>query len=79
MKIIAGIMLVAGSMLFGAAGAHTPSSSFVPRGPEPHASLSDKHHAHRSAHGGKSTSSKAGHHGAAKARDGSKHHSANPH
>jgi hypothetical protein len=27
-----------------------PTSSFVPRGPEPHSSLSDKHHTKKSSH-----------------------------
>jgi hypothetical protein len=67
MKTFAGILLMSASMLFSAAsGAHTASSSFVPRGPEPHASLSDKNHAHR-AHGSKRTSKIAG---------GRTHHSA---
>jgi hypothetical protein len=30
----------------------TPSSSFVPRGPEPHSSLSDKHHSIKGKHSG---------------------------
>jgi hypothetical protein len=38
----------------------TPSSSFVPRGPEPHSSLNDKHHSKKAGHSsGRSSSHKA--------------------
>ncbi|HEX3912371.1 MAG TPA: hypothetical protein VHW71_02590 [Steroidobacteraceae bacterium] len=81
MKIIGGILLAAALMLFSVASdaRGTPSSSFVPRGPEPHASLSDKHHAHHSAHGDtKRTAGKGGQRRAAKSRGNSAHHSAGP-
>jgi hypothetical protein len=32
--------------------ARTQTSSFVPRGPQPHSSLSDRHHAAKSRHAG---------------------------
>ena len=38
----------------------TPSSSFVPRGPEPHSSLSDKHHSNKGGRG-HGSSHKGGH------------------
>ncbi len=41
----------------------TPSSSFVPRGPEPHSSLSDKHHSNKGGRyvGGQASSRRGGH------------------
>jgi hypothetical protein len=40
----------------------TPSSSFVPRGPEPHSSLSDKHHSIKNKHSGsQGAAHKSGH------------------
>jgi hypothetical protein len=40
----------------------TPPSSFAPRGPEPHSSLSDKHHSIKSKHAGsQGAAHKSGH------------------
>jgi hypothetical protein len=54
MKVIICVTTAAALLLFGsmsqARGA--PSSSFVPRGPEPHSSLSDKHHSIKNKHSG---------------------------
>ena len=45
----------------------TPSSSFVPKGPEPHSSLSDKHHSKKGSHtGGQSAAHKGAHNVSAK-------------
>jgi hypothetical protein len=67
------IICTAALLLFGSVShaRGTPSSSFVPRGPEPHASLNDKHHAIKNKHavsqgavhqGGYKLSPKAGSH-----------------
>jgi hypothetical protein len=52
MKVI--ICATAALLLFGSLShaRGTPSSSFVPRGPEPHSSLSDKHHSIKNKHSG---------------------------
>jgi hypothetical protein len=47
----------------------TPTSSFVPRGPEPHSSLSDKHHSTKNKHSGsQGAAHKGGHNATAKTR-----------
>jgi hypothetical protein len=50
MKTILCVVATAALLTFGALShaRGTPSSSFVPRGPEPHSSLSDKHHSIKS-------------------------------
>jgi hypothetical protein len=63
MKRISCLVAAAALLLFGslshARGA--PTSSFVPRGPEPHSSLKDKHHAKKSGHvGAQHSAHKAG-------------------
>jgi hypothetical protein len=40
----------------------TPPSSFVPRGPEPHSSLSDKHHSIKGKHSGSQGAAHKGDH-----------------
>jgi hypothetical protein len=54
MKFIIGVTASTALLLFGSAShaRGTPSSSFVPRGPEPHSSLSDKHHSIKNKHAG---------------------------
>lgn len=53
MKSIICVTATAVLLLLGSLGhARTPSSSFVPRGPEPHSSLSDKHHSLKVKHSG---------------------------
>lgn len=53
MKPIICITATAALLLWGGVSqAKTPSSSFVPRGPEPHSSLSDKHHSRKNKHSG---------------------------
>jgi hypothetical protein len=42
----------------------TPTSSFAPRGPEPHSSLSDKHHSIKSKHSGSQGAARKGGHNA---------------
>ncbi|HEY2464907.1 MAG TPA: hypothetical protein VGI32_12695 [Steroidobacteraceae bacterium] len=45
MKLIICLTATAALLAFASVShARTPSSSFVPRGPQPHSSLSDKHH-----------------------------------
>ncbi len=64
MKPIICISATAALLLWGAASqAKTPSSSFVPRGPEPHSSLSDKHHSLKNKHSGsQGAAHKSSHH-----------------
>jgi len=51
MKIVVGVTLAAALTLASfASHARGPASSFVPRGPEPHSSLSDKHGTKGSSH-----------------------------
>jgi hypothetical protein len=54
MKVIICVTATAALLLFGSVShaRGTPSSSFVPRGPEPHSSLSDKHHSIKNKHSG---------------------------
>jgi hypothetical protein len=54
MKPVICVMASAALLLFGSASyaRGTPTSSFVPRGPEPHSSLSDKHHSLKGKHSG---------------------------
>jgi hypothetical protein len=54
MKATACVAAAAALLLFGSLShaRGTPSSSFVPRGPEPHSSLSDKHHSIKNKHAG---------------------------
>jgi hypothetical protein len=63
MKRITCLAATAALLLFGslshASGA--PTSSFAPRGPEPHSSLKDKHHSKKNGHvGAASSAHKAG-------------------
>ena len=63
MKPIICITAMAALLLWGAVSqAKTPSSSFVPRGPEPHSSLSDKHHSLKNKHSVHRVTSKSGAH-----------------
>jgi hypothetical protein len=72
MKRILCVMATAALLAFGSLShaRGTPSSSFVPRGPEPHSSLSDKHHSiknkrarsHGAAHQSARPNSKVGNH-----------------
>ena len=63
MKPIICITATAALLLWGAVSqAKTPSSSFVPRGPEPHSSLSDKHHSLKNKHSAHHVTSKTGTH-----------------
>ncbi len=74
MRLIAGVTLAA-AMVLTSVASHArgaPSSSFVPRGPEPHSSLSDKH-------GTKGSSHKNAHHGNWGARKHAASHSPNTH
>jgi hypothetical protein len=54
MKLMIGVTATTALLLFGSTShaRGTPSSSFVPRGPEPHSSLSDKHHSIKNKHAG---------------------------
>ena len=54
MKAIICVAATAALLLFGSLShaRGTPSSSFAPRGPEPHSSLSDKHHSIKNKHAG---------------------------
>jgi hypothetical protein len=71
MKFLAGAMLVA-VLMFQGAVCHArgkPTSSFAPRGPEPHATLSNKNgsrkSSHRTTHASKATGGKHAGHAAA--------------
>ena len=66
MKAIVCVAATAALLLFGSLShaRGTPSSSFVPRGPEPHSSLSDKHHSTKNKHSGSQTAAHKGAHNA---------------
>jgi hypothetical protein len=81
MKTFSCIMASAGLLLVGSVShaRGTPSSSFAPHGPEPHSSLSDKHHSSKPAkHTGTQTGSKKGSH-SAKPKSGGAGHTPSAH
>jgi hypothetical protein len=66
MKAIVCVTATAALLLFGSLShaRGTPSSSFVPRAPEPHSSLSDKHHSIKNKHSGSQGAAHKGAHSA---------------
>jgi hypothetical protein len=64
MKSILCVTATAALLAFGSVShaRGTPTSSFVPKGPEPHSSLSDKHHSRKGSRaGGQGVSHKGAH------------------